>query len=281
VAYAYLVDTDGQILAPLEERGDFLDWPAFSSAVAKEAVTVGEGKKGEQILFYPLKVFNQLRAAAVVGFASGTADSSESGTTSAGTFALLFVLMVLGGGLAAVALKIFLKPLQNLEEEVRVALKNNQTELNFKAPYREIEELAQAFSRLLTKPSVPSPPSAWREEKPVSPTSESGKKTSDIFQELDGLDTPWCVLDTAESQVARYNDGFRALCDNPKLTGGMHILEVFQQPNMLRAVSSLVDAPDQVRAEIEDTDPPMQIQKRPVPEGTGQIILIFEEQSHV
>ena len=281
VAYAYLVNIDGQVLAPLEDRGDFLDWPDFSAAVKKEAVTIGVGKKGERIVFYPLKVFNQLKVAAVVGFVSGTADSSKSGVSSTGTIALLFVLMALGGGLAAVALKIFLKPLQDLEEEVRVALKNNQTDLNFKAPYREIEELAQAFSRLLDRPPVPAAPSAPRKEKLASLSPGTGKKTGDTFQELAGLDIPWCILGTVESQVTRFNDGFRALCDNPKLTEGMHILEVFQQPNMLRAVSTLMDAQDQACAEIEDTDPPMQIRKRSVSEDTGQIILIFEEQSNV
>lgn len=281
VAYAYVVNTDGQVLAPLEDRGDFLDWAEFSTAVKNGAITVGKGKGGEQVVFYPLKVFNRLMAAAVVGYASGDADLSQSPGGSTGTYALLFILLALGGVLAALSLKLFLKPLKDLEEEVRVALKNNRTGINFRAPYKEIEELAQAFSRLLAKTPVSAAAPVSPREKAAAPSAATGKKSIGAFEELAGLEAAWCVLDTVENQITRFNEGFRTLFDNQKPAEGMHILEVFQEPNMLRAVSNLTDAPEQVCAEIEETDPPMQIRKKPVPEDTGKMILIFEEQIHV
>ena len=280
VVYAYLVNTDGQVLAPVEDRGDFLDWPWFSAALKKGTIDIGVGKKNEQIVFYPLKVFNQIKAAAVVGYENGAAHPQAGEGESTGAYALLFILIALGGLLAALILKAFLKPLRNLEEEVRVALKNNQTQIEFRAPYREIEELVQLFNRMLERAPAPAPAAPHSPEVPASSPPVLDVNPTDYLKDFERLGGPGCVLDTRQSQIVGFNDAFKALCGNQQLTEGMHVLEVFQQPKMLKAVSDLIDSPDPAGVQVAETDPPIQIQKRPAADDAGNIILIFEELPH-
>jgi len=203
VVYAFIVDNSGKIIAPQEDSGDFLDWAELSVAMREGKLKISAGMKKESIIFYPIIKLNKTIGAAIIGY-NTTEMGRMVGPDIKENIYLHFIFMLLICGiLGTILIRIFLKPLQKLEEEVSIALKTGRQHLEFKSPYKEIDNLVRAFNRIFVRVST-------LKKEPAGETDLSGidgevEYGSDLFlSELDQANIPWCIVDKERHVIIRY-----------------------------------------------------------------------------
>ena len=149
VRYAYVVDPYGKVLAPAQEMGKFLKLRKIDKALADPKLRAWDGDDGEQIIFYPIKEFDKLLGAAIIGYDLERAVAVQ-GSGYGGTAAMLFLVSLFVAGLCCfVLLRGLLSPLRALAEDAGVSLKQRQDHVGFKATYAELQALVEAINRML------------------------------------------------------------------------------------------------------------------------------------
>ena len=278
VRYCFIVDVEGTIVAPVENSGDFLEWPGFRSAMKEGKLAVAEGKGEEKIILYPIKRSDKVIGAAIIGYDVERAGKAGGRDITGSSYLLLIVSLVVCGVLGKVLISVFVKPLHRLEEEVSVCVKEGRDHLAFNAPYGEIDNLVRAFNRLLSRAAV-----VGRES-----VVEAGvKKSSDAVEcavdahvsNLKDIASPWCIVDKEGYVIVDHNEAFG---DRFKMSGmkqGAHLAEAFDNPAIINAICQLIDNVEEDAVTV-DGENPLQVKKAAVEGDEDKALLIFEESSN-
>lgn len=177
VAYAYIIDPHGKILAPLDEVGKFLEKPKLSKALEHDELLYWPGDEGEHIFFTPITGLKggekTLLGAAVLGYDLKRAGVGAASGAGSAFFAVVFCLVV-ALVMAWCVLRFMLKPLRALSEDAGVALKDRRDHIEFKAGYGELRALVEIINRALLRVSSLEARQGASEESGAPPTSSGG-----------------------------------------------------------------------------------------------------------
>jgi hypothetical protein len=279
VIYSFIIDVEGKIIAPAENAGNFFDWPELAVAVKKGGIEVGKGKGEEKVIFYPITAFNKIIGAAVIGYDIERAVSVRAPDVSGYSYVLLMFLLALCGILGIFLIKTFLRPLKQIEEEASIALKEGRDHLTFRSPYREVDNLVSAFNRILVR--LPAEGTKITSETDPGRSADIAENASGEFlSELDQITCPWCIVDSERLVISQYNHPFITIFGNSRIKQGAHVAEAFDNPDILNAISTLIDSPekeDSVVVDIEET--PFEIKKKIIEGGKNKVIFMFEGSS--
>ena len=274
VVFAYIVDTGGKILAPAADLGKSLDKAPYSAGLKEKMLKVLDGEMNTKIIFCPIKSGDAFLGGAVLGYdvERGAATLADHGPEK---WFLSLVLSLGCGFLAGFALlRFMLRPLSRLAEEIGVCLKERRDSLDFPAASNEFKVLVEACNRLLrlaTRPGLPQvTPDAPAQ--PAGPAAAVSPGTA-----LDDLNLVWCRLDPESHRVLDHNAGFSALPGMPDQPRGRHLLEVFADPDLLQAVSALLEAPE-IDAEIQSSGQRSFIVRKQA--ENSHLVLSFVEAAH-
>lgn len=257
VVNVYIVNSRGKVLAPEEDLGKFKDVPELHSAMQEGKLKIVDEGSGRKTIYYPLRDQNKTIAVTAILYDFRQAGESIESDVKSSSYGLLLMLLVICGVLASLMMKAFLLPLKKLGEEVSVAAKDGRGTLDFKSPYKEIDNLSEAFNRLLAKASIGKPePAEIHEDQTVSIPRESSPPSSLVsyMSTLKEQSDPWCVIDTGEYIIVDHNSSFGKHLKNSESQKGVHILEAFDNPEVMNTISELIDAADEKLAAIDNLE---------------------------
>lgn len=279
VVYAFIVDNSGKIVAPVEDSGDFLDWAELPVAMREGRLKISEVKKNENIIFYPIKKLNKIIGAAIIGF--NTAQMRKIvGTDIKENLYLYFVfLLLICVILWTILMRVIVKPLENLEEEVSIALKEGRKHLEFKSPYKEIDNLVRAFNRILV--SIPRLKKGHAEETDLNNVDDKVEYDSDSFlSKLDQTNIPWCIINKESHVIIKYNQYFKDIFKESNIKQGVHVVEAFDNSEIVTAISGLIDNPESESSVPVNIDNLVKINKVFIEGETDKVMFTFEESSN-
>ncbi len=279
VTYSFIIDLEGKIIAPAENAGDFFDWPERAVAMKKGGIEVGKGKGEEKVIFYPIKTFDKPIGAAVIGYDIERAVSVRAPDVTGYAYVLFILLLVLCGIIGVFLIKIFLRPLKQIEEEAGIALKEGRDHLTFKSPYSEVENLVRAFNRVLVRLHA----GGTDNEPEIGSSAKSAGRaehdSGEYLSELSNVSCPWCIVDSERMVITQYNEPLIDIFGNSRIKQEAHVAEAFNDPDILNAISTLIDSQgkdNSIAVNIEEK--PFEIKKRTV-EGKNKVIFLFEGSS--
>ncbi len=294
VIYAFVIDAHGRIIAPHEKQGDFFNWTGLSKAFAGAKLKIENGKQNEKIIFYPVVQQNKTVGAAIIGFAYEQAAGKNTSGMGVTVFFLLAILFVIGLLMSHLLAKAFLNPLKSIYEEVELAIKNGSTALDYKAPYKELDNLKRTFERLLMRktssssffPSETGPISAQTSLGGQSPsnkkpslqgTSSFPVSTDKLLQELTA---PWCIIDRENYTLLRLSDNFVPGLGTPECKQGMHIIEALET-DIIPGVSQMIDSDDTNELTVTHADKTYNLRRINSNDADAaeknNVILVFED----
>lgn len=279
VVYSFVIDVTGKILAPVEETGKMLDSPNLGISMKEGRLRVDDGKNNEKVIFYPIKKLNKIIGAAIIGYDIKKAGSISGHDTRVYSFLLFFLLLVLCVILVILLIKVFLKPLQELEEDVGVALKEGRGHLKFDAPYKEIKNLVRVFNRLLMRvPTHETGPAAGPSVSDVKKVV--GGTPDSLLSKLDEITSPWCIVDTKQYVIVKHNQSFIELTGNTEIKQGTHVVEAFNNPKIVSAISALIDSLDAEKSMAVNMEKPLEIRKISIKGEENRVAFIFEDSTN-
>ena len=247
ILYAFIVDDLGKILAPEEKMGTLLDVPEVVAALREGKEKSAQGNAGEKIFIYPIKGVRVAKGAAVVGFNAERAE--KAGISAIKVYANLILLALLAAGiyLGVFLLRLFSMPLQKLDEDVNIAMKERKQHINFTSSEGAINNLVTTFNRLLFMNS------GCKEEQPLAqgtidlhdrhqPSVAPGMGSPRIIMSnLAQLEAPWCIINRDMFAIEQYSQEFVDILCCLKIKPGIHLLEAFDDPQTVKIISSMID----------------------------------------
>jgi hypothetical protein len=289
VAYAFVVDGYGKIIAPHEQQGDFFNWDGLPQALKDARPLVGSGPGGEHLIFSPVVFRNQVQGAAIIGFANLNGKPAPGAGLAGGTIFLLLLLFGLAVIISYFLTENFLTPLRLLYEDIEIAVKEGRDHIGFKAPYEELDNIKRIVNRLLLRktgdpgqpetaggtpaakvipPPEPAPAAATPAGPKEPPPAPPGKGPS--------IEGPWCLVDKEDYTLMRFSDTFTRDLALKECRPGMHIIEAFDSEIIL-IVTQIIETPEGTTLELEAGG------RQYMVSGTGQntdkpsVLIVFEE----
>lgn len=275
VLFAYVTDASGKILAPASDLGKSLDKPPYDAGLKERTLKVWDAEKGHKIIFYPIKNRELFIGAAVLGYDVGRAtELLDHGSEKW----ILLLFLSLGCGVLAAfwLLRLFAAPLVRLAEEIGICLKERRDALDFPTRAPELMALVDACNRLLLLAARPAQ-AATAASAPGPKTDAGGPAPTPGH---DDPNTAWCRLDLDSHRVLDHNDAFSRLPGAPAQAKGLHLLEVFADPELLQTVSGLLE---ETRPDAEATSAGERaylVSKRVDPAAPLHLVLTFTEAAH-
>jgi hypothetical protein len=290
VLYAFVVDGHGRIIAPHEQQGDFFNWDELPVAFRERKLRVGQGSENERIIFSPILNQDQLLGGAIIGFAGERSGSDQGSGLGASVIFLLLILFMLGMAMTYLLLRAFLGPLKQLYEEVEISIKEGRNQIDFKAPYEELNNLSRAFNRLmLRKDSVShstesldrisvSTGDQVSEQKPSAgkPDLSQERKSSASDENIQSISTPWCLINVDDYTIVKFSDNFAKNLGLNEFRPGMHIIEAFEA-GVIQTVSQILDNKNSGEVEIEIGGKKYLAGRRNDASDESNVLIVFEE----
>jgi hypothetical protein len=248
VRYAYVVNAQGNILAPLESAGSPFEHASILHLDAQKEPVVVEGEKNENIIIYPIAGIAGTIGAAIIGYDIKYADNLPVPTGGLASLVSLLVLIILSGLTAVWIVRLFLGQISRLNDEVNLAIKNDADKINFKIPYTELEHLLTNINRLLAgkvmaeykDPPVPLP------TRTVTDGDDFETRNKDLPM-IPGFirnsDHAWCLLSNNDLQVPDWSQHFARRFATAHAVKGGHLAEVIENTDLVNAISSVIDDP--------------------------------------
>lgn len=295
VLYASVADPYGKVLAPAKRLGSLLDQPQVSQAVKQGTMKAGPGPEGETVICWPVKDLDTVLGVAVIGYA---APAAAQALTFRDTALALVIPLALGGLAALGLLAAVIAPVRRLAEQAGLALKQGGDRLEYAAPYKELGLVAQAFDRLLrllpraaapAQPQAPAPaapPPRDPGQPPQPPQAQPGRtpraldNTSPFISDLHLLYRPWCLADVRQFSLLMHNPLFLSLVGRKELSLPAHLLEVFADPQVLEALTILIEKPETKASQARIRDRAVTVTRQEVPDQEGFAVFVFEETAH-
>jgi hypothetical protein len=270
VTFAYVIDATGKILAPASDLGKSLDKPPYDQGLRDKTLKVWDGDKGLKIVFYPIKNAELFIGAAVLGYDVGRAAALLDPGAEKWLLPLVFSLGC--GVLAAfLLLRLFFRPLGRLAEELGLCLKQRRDSLNYATRNPEFMPLVDACNRLLLQAARPGQPGREASGAPSADPAASAPSAPLA------PDAAWCRLDLETHRVLDHNEAFGRLPGAPEQARGLHLLEVFADPELLQTVSGLLEDTTSEAQARSGGKPPFLVLKRVDPATQRQLTLTFTE----
>ncbi len=293
VLYAFVVDRHGRIIVPHEQQGDFFNWDGLASAFREPKLTLDTGPDKEQIIFTPIIRGSSILGAAIIGFSpADSASGHKTGLGGAAFFALI-ILLAFAMSASYFMAGIFLKPLRLLYEEVEVAIKEGRNSIQYSAPFRELENIKNAFNRLLIRRTSlgNSSDPGHQEPIPFKSTYESAKVISESKKpesknteaepskssSLAYPDTkyPWCEINADNYSLIRFSENFTADLGLKKCRSGMHVIEAFDS-DIIQAVSHILDNSEINEHPIQTPDVSLVVRRISSEQASSRVLIAFE-----
>lgn len=260
VRYAYLVNAEGHLLAPIEKADGQFNRELVKELQAREKLTVAEGQSGEKIILYPIASVSGIVGAAIIGYDVGYADNlpvPTGGLISLITLFLLIVLSVLAGLWIS---RLFLTQIGHFNDEVNVAIKNSARQLTLETPYSEMSNLLVNINRLLAGKSMNElniDSKSISEQKEAELTTEANLDSHQIpipgF--IRDMDNAWCLLNIQDYQVSDWNEHFKKRYTKSGAISGDHLVEVLENVKIVNAISSFINDPSLSNVKVDDETP--------------------------
>ncbi len=294
VVYAYVLDTYGKVLAPAQELGRFLELPGLDQALQRPELQIWVGPDGERVLYLPILQSRTRIGSALLGYNLGHAVAALESVGSGRAMVLFVIMLVLALGGGWYILRVFLRPLRQLSEEAGICLKERRDQLQFAGGYRELKGLVELFNRLLYLVNTRGAPTERKDAsaKPftASAAPEAAPPARDVPPSVEpqvaapapevGADQaldpelPACTLHLQRFVLLSCNEGFRRLFPGPEGGGHWpaetHLLVLFQDPELLGAVSGLAENPAPQASVQVAGERNLTVEKHPLPGGTEQ-----------
>lgn len=273
VTFAYVVDATGKILAPASDLGKSLDKPPYDQGLRDKTLKVWDGEQGLKIIFYPIKNTDLYIGAAVLGYDVGRAAALMNPGAEKWLLPLIFSL---GCGVLAAffLLRLFFSPLAGLAEELGLCLKQRRDSLNYATRNPEFLPLVDACNRLLLQAARPGQPGR---EPNATASAEPAATAPNEAHSAPSPDEAWCRLDLDTHRVLDHNEAFGRLPGAVEQARGLHLLEVFADPELLQTVSSLLEDPAAEARAHSGGQPSFLVLKRVDPATPRQLALTFTE----
>ena len=255
VAYAFVVDGYGKIIAPHEQQGDFFNWDGLPQALKEARPLVASGPGGEHLIFNPVVFRNQVQGAAIIGFANLNDKSAPGAGLGGGTVFLLLILFGLAGLSSYLLAANFLTPLRLLYEDIEIAVKEGRDHIGFEAPYAELDNIKRIVNRLLLRKTADTVPPETAEAKPVvkapplpkpasasAPAADQKGPPPEIPEKATTVEGPWCLIDKDDYTLIRFSDTFIRDLGLKECRPGMHIIEAFDS-EIIMIVTQIIETP--------------------------------------
>lgn len=264
VTFSYVVDSTRKVVAPVSDIGKFVDKPELIKAMNTGEFVIADDRGKRKIIYYPVNGVKSTLGAVILGY-----SMPEFYIEKGNIILVLLFLIVFCGVLGMFLMKSFLSPIKRLEEEIIIAIKDGKN-LEFQPPYKEIGDLAGAFDRLIKRASAPAGPAT--DVPPVEKTDLSI---------LEGLTSPWIIVDTDQFVINRFDPSIDIYIKGTEIKKDQHIVEAFSAyPEVINAISELIDNPEKEASIGVKTDVPIVIKKVPNEnEKKERILFVFENPS--
>ncbi|QLA14665.1 FHA domain-containing protein [Desulfolutivibrio sulfoxidireducens] len=257
VRQAFVADPYGKILAPPKDLGKGLDSPEALAAAREPGISLWTEASGETFVAAPIRDDAGVLGVAVIAYDPDRAVPPlalpPALAVGAACVAVLWLLVAVG------LVRLTLRPVRRLAEDIGVALKSGAGALSFVPPSREYAELKRAAERLLVlvPPSEPSGSSgpgraaaaaAARATPPGAPWAArlepSGTPDGEAQAAMPGeAGQDWCVLELDSFLLTGWSPAFTAHLAAPDLAPPVHLLTALADPALLAAVAGVVEDP--------------------------------------
>ena len=284
VLYSYIVETSGKIIAPAENTGKLIEAPEAVTAMQQGRLEVGEGKQSETIFYQPIQHLNKVIGLAIVGFDGKRGARFVRTGISVYANLLLVILIALCLPIAVFLIRIFLKPLRELEEDVSIAMKEGRTQIIIHSPYKEINNLVNVFNRLLFINALNRQPVKMSESSNDNPAKKDSDRIQEVEKQHSGsvvlmdnkMHSPWCVIEKETHTISQFNQQYFDLFETG-IRQGAHIIEAFSNSGILPIISQLIENPQDSHATSIFAGKKYTIKKANSTESKNGILLVFEE----
>lgn len=285
VVQVFLVDTFGRILAPIDKVDHTIDHPLFAKSLQTGVLEIELHDNQEYFISNPVKSGALTYGAAIVTYRKRPYDSVVSINWWL-LYGLLTALFLAAVVIARSLVKIFLRPWQSLSIDVGQAIRGGYDRLTTSAGYQELDDIKNLFERLLTRSSVAQTVSGLPLEKksisksgPYSAKEQSGHgslQSPDILKSLLQQNKAACLVDLESHQVISSTPSFLKLF-NVSDVDMCHILEVFQEEEILRAIMDLLEGRAE-KSSISVSGSQMHVSVQKIADSAARVFLIFETQ---
>ncbi len=287
VTYAFVVDAHGRVIAPHDQQGNFFNWDELSQAFRNAKLRTGKGPDGETIIFSPIMNQGSVAGAGIIGFRTDL-SSLQHGLGGLIAF-LLMLLIVMSMGMSYLLVIIFLKPIRILTERAEMSIKEGRENINFSAPYKELDDLKNILGRLLLRKNYSdqnNPESRHvlenlrDQDRPDMRTSAGLKDVSQepsMNKNMSDPNHPWCVISNEDYTVKQISDNFASILSIKNCKTGLHIIEAFDS-ELIQVVSQVMDDAENQAIEVELSGKKYQVQ-RVEDKQKNQSAIIFREES--
>jgi pSer/pThr/pTyr-binding forkhead associated (FHA) protein len=296
VIYARIVDSEGNIIAPADLTGQTLEWSGFENAKRKDRSYAYKLNKYERIIYFPIRRINRILGIAIIKINVKNAFIASEYRLTGDFQILLIFLLAVGAVCGHFIVKLFLKPLHELGEEISVAIKEGRSSVSFYSPYREITDLVAAFNRLLircTSTENDNPdakvnssgaetasdaqfkniPSSYAEE-----TTESSQETIDF--DRSEFKMPWCILDMHKLIILEFNTAFVELLGDALVEKGNHLAELaenMRNPGLSNAIIALLNSYKNTRSVVLEPNQVLELSQSDVKADGSTAMITFKE----
>lgn len=259
VRRALVADPYGKILAPPKDLGKGLDSPEALRAAKEPGISLWTEASGETFVAAPIRDDAGVLGVALIAYDPDRAVPPPAPVPglAAGVLCVAILWAVVAMGL----IRLTLRPVRRLAEDIGVALKSGAGALTFAPPSREYAELKRAAERLLVlvpaaESSGPAGPAASPRaaSSPAAPPSAAapragrsapfpspGEPAPVGISGAGGED--WCLLELDSFLVTGWGPDFAARLAAPDMAPPVHLLTALADPALLAAVAGVVDDP--------------------------------------
>ncbi len=247
VVAAMFTDNRGKVLAGgISGSEHAVVSKKLQKALAVKESTVETGESDRLFIFSPLIEDNQTLGMAVLVYDIEKAHILSVPTGSLLGLVLFGCLVLLGSLIAMWIARLFLNQIDELNDQLNIAIKNGEDRLGgATAPYKEMEQIRAGINRLLTysNAALSSQSLSLASEAAIVPGEGereeiAGKEAPAIVKEQDKF---WLVIDPVSFLITDFSQKFSNTYVKSGARPGQHLVEMIDNPELIKVVSELID----------------------------------------
>ncbi len=277
VVSALITDRQGRILLG-EESGPGVVPEKLKQALSEKKTVIETDKKSQTVIFYPVieqqNNNKQTLGMAVVIYDPGKAYILPVPTNTFSGLILFGGFLLLGSLVAIWIAGLFLKQIDELGDQLAIAIKNGEDHLTgSSAPYREMTQLKAAINRLLaynrlasSSQALPASRQEEREEDGVTGRQQivAGEKDEACF-----------IINPVSFLITDCSEKFRKSYAKTGAEVGQHLVDMVDDMELVRIVSELIDPSTETESMELDTPRAVRISAKRI--SKDETFILFEE----
>ncbi len=284
VIQVLLVDKYGRILAPIDKVDHTIDHPLYAKSLKSGVIEIEKQGKDDYYISHPVRLGTKIYGAAVVTYRVRPL-ASVAATNFGVLYGVLGFFLLLIFCIAWALVRIIIQPLKDLSIEIGDAIRERRDSLTASTAYPELNDIKNLFERLFAR-------LAFVQDSVIPDNGVNGMQThvktghevqpgqgvlfNEVLELLSKQKKNACCVDLDTHQLVGFTPKFLSLFEVVD-TEMCHMLEVFQEEEILLTIMSVLDGNERV-GNISISGRSIAVKLYDDRGGNGNVILVFDEE---